>query len=61
MHSGAGSHLILKSESQRIHTVFFLATSAGVLITFFGPSLITYFGNGVDKVGYPWAMATLAS
>ena len=39
---------------------FFLATSAGVLITFFGPTLITYFGNGDDKVGYPWAMATFA-
>ena len=38
---------------------FFLATSAGVLITFFGPTLITYFGNGDDKVGYPWAMAVL--
>ncbi|MBT4886222.1 MAG: MFS transporter, partial [Planctomycetaceae bacterium] len=36
---------------------FFLATSAGVLITFFGPRLITYFGKGNDQVGYPWAMA----
>ena len=39
---------------------FFLATSAGVLITFFGPTLITYFGNGDDKVGYPWAMAAFS-
>ena len=36
---------------------FFLATSAGVLITFFGPRLITYFGKGNDQIGYPWAMA----
>ncbi len=36
---------------------FFLATSAGVLITSFGPRLITYFGQGNDKIGYPWAMA----
>ncbi len=36
---------------------FFLATSAGVLITSFGPRLITYFGQGNAKIGYPWAMA----
>ena len=36
---------------------FFLATSAGVLITFFGPTLISYFGKGDDRIGYPWAMA----
>ena len=39
---------------------FFLATSAGVLITFFGPTLIAYFGKGDDKVGYPWAMAAFS-
>ncbi|MGL5019964.1 MAG: glycoside-pentoside-hexuronide (GPH):cation symporter [Luteolibacter sp.] len=36
---------------------FVLATSAGVLIAFFGPKLIAYFGNGNEQVGYPWAMA----
>jgi GPH family glycoside/pentoside/hexuronide:cation symporter len=36
---------------------FFLATSAGVLITWYGPTLITYFGKGNDRIGYPWAMA----
>jgi GPH family glycoside/pentoside/hexuronide:cation symporter len=36
---------------------FFLATSAGVLITWYGPTLITYFGKGDDRIGYPWAMA----
>jgi glycoside/pentoside/hexuronide:cation symporter, GPH family len=36
---------------------FFLATSAGVLIAFFGPKLIAYFGRGNEQVGYPWAMA----
>ncbi len=36
---------------------FFLATSAGVLIAFFGPKLILFFGRGNEQAGYPWAMA----
>ena len=36
---------------------FFLATSAGVLITLFGPRLIKALGNGNDQAGYPLAMA----
>ena len=34
-----------------------LATSAGVLIAFFGPKLIAFFGNGNEQLGYPYAMA----
>lgn len=36
---------------------FFLATSAGVLISFFGPKLIELFGKGNQQAGYPYAMA----
>lgn len=36
---------------------FFLATSAGVLIAFFGPKMISSFGKGDEQAGYPWAMA----
>lgn len=36
---------------------FVLATSAGVLIAFFGPKLIAFFGNGNEQAGYPYAMA----
>ncbi|MBP52248.1 MAG: MFS transporter [Opitutae bacterium] len=39
---------------------FFIATSAGVLISFFAPNLIKTFGNGNDQAGYPYAMATFA-
>jgi GPH family glycoside/pentoside/hexuronide:cation symporter len=35
---------------------FVLATSAGVLIAFFGPKLIAFFGSGNERAGYPYAM-----
>lgn len=36
---------------------FFIATSAGVLISYFAPDLIEYFGNGNEQDGYPYAMS----
>ena len=36
---------------------FFIATSAGVLISFFGPGLVDHFGNGNQQEGYPYAMS----
>ena len=36
---------------------FFIATSAGVLISYFAPDLIEYFGNGSEQDGYPYAMS----
>ena len=36
---------------------FFIATSAGVLISYFAPDLIEYFGNGNEQNGYPYAMS----
>ena len=36
---------------------FFIATSAGVLISFFSPGLVERFGNGNQQAGYPYAMA----
>ncbi len=36
---------------------FVLATSAGVLITFFGPKLVAFFGLGNQQLGYAWAMS----
>jgi GPH family glycoside/pentoside/hexuronide:cation symporter len=36
---------------------FFIATSAGVLISFFGPGLVDRFGDGNQQTGYPYAMA----
>ena len=39
---------------------FFIATSAGVLITFLGPTLIDYLGDGNKQVGYPRAMGIFA-
>ena len=36
---------------------FFIATSAGVLISYFAPDLIEYFGNGKEQDGYPYAMS----
>jgi GPH family glycoside/pentoside/hexuronide:cation symporter len=36
---------------------FFIATSAGVLISFFGPGLVDHFGNGNQQKGYPYAMS----
>ena len=36
---------------------FFIATSAGVLISYFAPDLIEYFGNGNEQDGYPFAMS----
>ena len=39
---------------------FFLATFAGVLITFYGPDLISFFGSGNAKAGYPWAMGVFS-
>jgi len=36
---------------------FFIATSAGVLISYFAPDLIEYFGNGNERDGYPYAMS----
>jgi GPH family glycoside/pentoside/hexuronide:cation symporter len=39
---------------------FFLATFAGVLITYFGPDLIASFGDGDEKAGYPWAMGVFS-
>ena len=39
---------------------FFIATSAGVLITMFVPKLVEQFGKGNDQAGYPWAMGIFA-
>ena len=39
---------------------FFIATSAGVLISFFGPGLVDRFGDGNQQAGYPYAMAVFA-
>jgi len=36
---------------------FFIATSAGVLISYFAPDLIEYFGNGNEQDGYPYVMS----
>lgn len=36
---------------------FFIATSAGVLISYFAPDLIEYFGSGNEQDGYPYAMS----
>lgn len=36
---------------------FFIATSAGVFISYFAPDLIEYFGNGKEQDGYPYAMS----
>ena len=36
---------------------FFIATSAGVLISFFAPGMVNHFGNGNQQAGYPYAMA----
>ena len=47
------SHERVSANSYR----FFLATAAGVLIGFFIPKLVDYFGNGNEQAGYPYAMA----
>ncbi len=39
---------------------FFLATSAGVMITFLGPKFISFFGKGNVQIGYPVTMAIFA-
>ena len=49
------SHERVSANSYR----FFLATAAGVLIGFFIPKLVDYFGNGNEQAGYPYAMAVL--
>lgn len=36
---------------------FVIATFAGVLISYFAPDLIEFFGNGNEQQGYPFAMA----
>ena len=36
---------------------FVIATFAGVLISYFAPDLIEFFGNGNEQEGYPYAMA----
>ena len=36
---------------------FVIATFAGVLISYFAPDLIEFFGNGNEQEGYPFAMA----
>ena len=47
------SHERVSANSYR----FFLATSAGVMIGYMIPKLVNHFGNGDERIGYPYAMA----